>query len=67
MQADLPHTLYLRRDKKKRTKGEKKPFKYNEKDPAIKRQMEANRRAEEKRAAKARGEIPYTVDELFKK
>lgn len=66
MQADLPHTLYLGRDKKKKG-GAKKPFKFNKKDPAIAMQEEANRKAAQRRAAKARGEIPYTMDELFKK
>jgi hypothetical protein len=68
MQADLPHTLYNRRDKKKKGGSKNsKPFHYNSNDPAIARQAEANRRAAERRAAKARGEVPYTMDELFKK
>ena len=68
MQADLPHTLYLKRDKRNGRNGKPaKPFKFDENDPAMARQIEANRRAAERRAAKARGEIPYKTDELFKK
>jgi len=66
MQADLPHTLYKRGGKTGGKDGE--PFHFNENDPAIRRQIEENRRAAERRAAKARGEQPqYTTDELFRK
>ncbi len=63
MQADLPHTLYL--DRKKKGKGGK-DYKYNPEDPAIEKQREALRKREERDAAKRRGEIPYTTEELFK-
>lgn len=63
MQADLPHTLYLK-DKGK-GKG-KKEFKYNSNDPAIAKQMEAIKRSQERKAAKMRGEEPFTTEELFK-
>ena len=70
MQTDLPHTIYIRDQddggKGKRKGRVKSGFKYNKNDPAIKKQMEAIRKAEERRAAKERGEAPYTVDELFK-
>ena len=68
MQADLPHTLYLRdKDKKGSKRKVRDDFKYNPNDPAIAKQLEANRKAEERRKAKAEGKIPYTTDELFKK
>jgi len=44
-----------------------KPFRYNPNDKAIRLQEEANRRAEERRKAKAEGKIPYTTQELFRK
>lgn len=62
MGADLPHTLY-----KRRNKDGKKPqgtFAPNKNDMAFKKQMEANKRAAERRA-RARGE--YTTDQLFEK
>lgn len=61
MQADLPHTLYKRRDKDgKPTKNTKAS------DEVIRLQEEANRMALERKAAKERGEIPYdSTDELF--
>lgn len=62
MQSDLPHTIYNRKGK---DGGE---FRFNEQDPAIKRQEEANRRAAERRAAMEAGRnAPVTLDELFKK
>ena len=68
MQSDLPHTLYLRdHDKKGRRKAADKDFRYNPNDKAIALQEEANRRALERRKAKAEGKIPYTTDELFKR
>ena len=61
MQADLPHTLYLQTDKKGNVIQ-----KVNQNDKAFAMQEEANRRAAERRAAKARGEAPYTMDEIFR-
>lgn len=61
MQLDLPHTLYNwdkdQKDKKKNTVAS---------DEVIRLQEKANREAKERREAKSRGEIPYTVEELFK-
>ena len=59
MQADLPHTLYLGKDDRKNKKGD---FSYNENDPAIQKQMEANKKAALRRA-KQSGE--YTIEQLF--
>ncbi len=61
MQADLPHTLYLR-DKKKRVGKEN--YAYDPNDPAIKKQMEAIRRKKEKMEAEGKN-VEYTMDELF--
>jgi len=61
MQADLPHTLYLKTDKKGNVIQ-----KVNKGDKAFSKQEEANRRARERREAKARGEIPYTMEEIFR-
>lgn len=74
MQADLPHTLYPHGGKSTRN-GKNRPaseksFKYDPNDPAIKLQEEANRRRRERKAAEAaakeRGEIPMTTEELFR-
>lgn len=64
MQSDLPHTLYLRDKKKKKKAGGKKDFKYNPDDPAIRKQMEANRRMKERLEAEGQ-KVEYTMDELF--
>ena len=64
MQADLPHTLYLPRDKKGKIK---KSYRVNPNDKALALQEEANRKAAERRKAKAEGKIPYTTQELFRK
>lgn len=64
MQADLPHTLYLPRDKKGKAKNN---YRVNPNDKAMALQEEANRKAEERRIAKAEGKIPYTTQELFRK
>lgn len=70
MQADLPHTLYLS-DKGSGKKGAKRKrsqnYKYNKNDPAIEKQLAAIQKAEERRAAKVRGDAPYTTEELFRK
>ena len=58
MQSDLPHTLYMT-DTKKSAEAE---FKYNEKDPAIAAQEEANRRAMERRGKQKEG---YTINQIF--
>jgi hypothetical protein len=66
MQADLPHTLYLRDTKSGGAKKKRAP-KVNKDDNAFKLQQEAIRKAQAKREAKRRGEAPYTMNELFKK
>ena len=66
MQADLPHTLYLR-DKGKKKKGNPlENYKFNPNDRAIALQMEE---LEKKRAAlREKGEqVPFETEELFKK
>lgn len=58
MQADLPHTLYMKdkADSSKNTKAS---------DEVIRLQEEANRKARE-RKEKESGKIPYdSVDEVF--
>lgn len=63
MQSDLPHVLY-NHDRKhdepsKNTKAS---------DEVIKLQEEANRKMQERKAAKERGDIPYdSTAELFNK
>jgi len=64
MQSDLPHTL-LNRKKKGSGGGGGKPTPRAD-DPAFKKQEEAVRKALERRAAKQRGEVPYTMTEIFK-
>lgn len=64
MQTDLPHTLYLKRDKK--TGKAKKEYKFDNNDPAIAMQREANLRKAAIKKAKAEGKIPYTTEELFR-
>lgn len=66
MQTDLPHTLYMKERNKGKNKRKGDDFKYNPNDPALAKQMEAIRKKRELMAAKERGEIPYTSDELFK-
>ena len=70
MQSDLPHTIYrnIRKDKgtsKKHRDNAELPHVAD--DEVIRLQEEANRRARERREAKARGELPYTIQELFSK
>lgn len=67
MQSDLPHTLYSR-DKKKKKRGANpnENFTFNPNDPAIAKQLEANRRKKE-RMEKDGIEVKYTMDELFNK
>ena len=60
MQADLPHTLYLKTDKDGKVKQ-----KVNNGDAAFAKQEEANRRARERRA-QLRGDVPYTMEEIFR-
>lgn len=60
MQSDLPHTLYLRNGKN----GGNKSFRYDPEDPAIRLQMEANRRKKEKMEMDG-AKVEYTMDELF--
>jgi len=59
MQSDLPHTLYFKTDKDGKVKQ-----KVNKGDAAFAKQEEANRRAAERR--RMRGEIPYTMEEIFR-
>ena len=61
MQADLPHTLYLK------DKNSPEPSKNTKaSDEVIRLQEEANRKAMERKKAKEAGEIPYdSVDEVF--
>ena len=63
MQSDLPHTLYMN-DKKKKNKRVKADFKYNPKDPAIRKQMEAIRKRKERMEAEGE-KVEYTMDEIF--
>lgn len=71
MQADLPHTLYIKR--KDDEKGDKAK-KVKASDDVLRLQEEANRRAlerqerkrkEQEEKAKAEEEPPVTVEELF--
>jgi len=63
MQSDLPHTLYKRPNRKDgKSGGSQGGFKYNENDPAIQKQLEANKRAALRKAHKS-GE--YTTEQLF--
>ena len=61
MQADLPHTLFIK------DKNNAEPSKNTKaSDEVLRLQEEANRKAMERKEAKERGEIPYdSVDELF--
>ena len=67
MQTDLPHTLLNRGKSEGKNGGKnggKKSFSYNPDDPAIKKQLEANRRKKERLEAK--GLKPeYTMEEIF--
>lgn len=65
MQADLPHTLYLR-DKKRGGRNTQKEFKFNPADPAITKTLESIRRRREMMRDNGQ-EVPYTMDELFNK
>lgn len=60
MQGDLPHTLYTPRKKHDSDAGKVT-------DKVLQKQMEANRRAQERREAqeKARSE-GYTMEEIFR-
>lgn len=61
MQSDLPHMMYKyekKKDPKKQTVAS---------DEVIRLQEEANRRMEERKAAKMKGETPYELEDLFKK
>ncbi len=60
MQADLPHTLYLR-DKKKGKKRATDNYQYNPTDPAIEKTMESIKKRKERMAA----EHGFTTEELF--
>lgn len=63
MQADLPHTLYLR-DKKKGKKKDNDNYQYNPTDPAIAKTMESIKKRKERMAAEKDG---FTTEELFNK
>lgn len=62
MQADLPHTLYIR-NKKNGGKGGADNYKYNPKDPAIAKTEESLRR----RKGRMAQESGITTEELFNK
>lgn len=61
MQSDLPHTLY-KRGKHKRKGNEN--YSYNPDDPAIKKQLEANRKKKERLESEGK-DVEYTMEELF--
>lgn len=63
MQADLPHTLYLRDKKKGKKRKVADNYRYNPADPAIEKTMESIRRRKERMDQ----ESGYTTDELFNK
>lgn len=63
MQADLPHVLYTRTDEGAKKNGSEPDRKELEK--VWRMQEEANRRYEERKAARQRKE-GYTVAELFR-
>ena len=65
MQSDLPHTLYLRDKTKKRHSGGE-DYNYNQDDPAIRKQMEANRKRKERLEAEGK-DVEYTMDEIFER
>lgn len=62
MQADLPHTLYLK-DKRKNKKATNDNYQYNPADPAIEKTMESIRKRKERMAQ----EQGFTTEELFNK
>jgi len=64
MQTDLPHTLYLRDEDRKKGKKAKDNYTYNPDDPAVKKQMEAIRRRKERMEAEGK-KVEYTMDEIF--
>lgn len=66
MQSDLPHTLYLHDKGKKKKNGGSKDYTYNPNDPAIRKQMEANRKMKERQEAEGQ-KVEYTMDELFER
>lgn len=63
MQADLPHTLYLRDKKKGGKKATEDNYQYNPTDPAIEKTMESIRKRKERMAQ----EQGFTTEELFDK
>ncbi len=63
MQADLPHTLYLRDKKKGKKKATEDNYQYNPTDPAIEKTMESIRKRKERMAQ----EQGFTTEELFNK
>ena len=75
MQSDLPHTLLrhnrigegggFKRGKNKETPAPKPDFQFDPNDPAIALQRAANNNKTERMEKKKRGEIPYTLNELF--
>lgn len=62
MQADLPHTLYLK-NKRKSKKKDNDNYQYNPTDPAIEKTMESIRKRKERMAQ----EQGFTTEELFNK
>lgn len=63
MQADLPHTLYLRDKKKGKKKATEDNYKFNPTDPAIEKTMESIRKRKERMAQ----EQGFATEELFNK
>ena len=63
MQSDLPHTLLRQNGNGGGGTG---GFTPKSNDSAYDKQAEAVRRAQERRAAKQRGDGPYTMTEIFK-
>lgn len=62
MQADLPHTLYLK-NKRKSKKKDNDNYQYNPTDPAIEKTMESIKKQKERMAQ----EQGFTTEELFNK
>lgn len=59
MQADLPHTLFDRRNDREPEKNTKAS------DEVLRLQEEANRQMLARKKAKEKGAEPYEIDELF--
>ena len=64
MQTDLPHTLYIRDEERKKAGGTKDNYTFNPEDPAVRKQMEAIRKKKERMEAEGK-RVEYTMDEIF--